>query len=245
MSTRLLPRVAGSLAGSLAAVLLLAGCGSESPDNDPDADRTGSDKTSASPGSDQPRNPPSETSTLTPTPPALETRLLSADELPGVNDITDWDVASTAAEDGAAHGTCQKFSLVDIGAQSSVVRSYTASGDIVAVQVLGEFADAKSAWRAHQVVKTWAGECAEMLDAEVEKVGKLAAVSVVGGKAEQQLLQYGDEDAEAHTFAGVGIIRHGSFLSIVQIDVVGQDYNYDTGQEPAARAAVAANEKLG
>jgi len=250
MSNRLPTRVAGSLACSLAAVLaavlLLAGCGSESPDNDPDADRTGSED-SSTPAGDPTSTPPtssSPTSPAAPGAPVLETRLLSADELPGVNEITEWDVVSTAAEDGAGHGTCQKFSLVDIGATSSVVRSYAASGDVVAVQVLGEFADAKSAWRAHQVVKTWAAECAEMLDAQVEKIGGLTAVSVPGGKAAQQLLQYGDEDAEAHTFAGVGIIRHGSYLSIVQIDVVGQDYNYDTGQEPAARAAVAANEKL-
>ena len=242
MPTRLLTRVTGSLAGSLAVVLLLAGCGSEEPDNDQDADRTGSDK-SSEPTDHASHTPPTASETVTPAP-GLETRLLSADELPGVNEVTEWDVVSTAGEDGASHGTCQKFSLVDIGATSSVVRSYSASGDIVGVQVLGEFADAKSAWRAHQVVKTWAAECAEMLDAEVEKVGKLTAVSVPGGKAEQQLLQYGDEDAEAHTFAGVGIVRHGSYLSIVQIDVVGQDYNYDSGQEPAARAAVAANEKL-
>lgn len=243
MSTRLPTRRAGSLVGSLAVVLLLAGCGSEGSDNEQDADRAGSDKTSA-PVDHSTHTPPTDSATVTPPEPGLETRLLSADELPGVNDITEWSVASTDSEDGAGHGSCQKFSLVDIGAQSSLVRSYTATGDIVAVQVLGEFADAKSAWRAHQVVKTWAAECAEMLDAEVEKIGTLSAVPVPGGKADQQLLQYGDKDAEAHTFAGVGIVRHGSYLSIVQIDVMGQDYNYDAGDEPAARAALAANEKL-
>ena len=175
----------------------------------------------------------------------LKSRLLSPEELPGVNAITEWSVSGTEDEDGAGHGTCQKFSLVDIGADSSLVRSYDASGDVTAVQVLGEFADPKSAWRAHQVVKTWAAECAEMLDAEVEKVSKLTAVPVPAGLAQQQLLQYGNEDAEPHTFAGVAMTRRGSFLSIVQIDVIGQDYNYDEGDEPAARAAVAANQKLG
>lgn len=242
MSTRLLTGVASSLAFSLA-VLLLAGCGAEGSDDDPSADRTGPDTTSA-PTNDESPTLPTDSATTTPAAPELESRLLSAEELPGVNELTEWDVASTAAEDGAGHGTCQKFSLVDIGAQSSLVRSYTASGGVVAIQVLGGFADAKSAWRAHQVVKTWAAECAEMLDDEVEKVGELSPVPAPGGFAEQQLLQYGDEDAEAHTFAGVGIIRRGSFLSIVQIDVVGQDYNYDAGQEPAARAAAAANDKL-
>ena len=125
-----------------------------------------------------------------------------------------------------------------------MVRSYAADGDVAADQVLGEFADAKSAWRAHEVVKTWASECAEMLDAEVEKVSKLKEVAVPGGVAQQQLLQYGDDGADEHTFSGIAIVRHGSYLTIVQIDVVGQDYNYETGDEPAARAAVAANGKL-
>jgi hypothetical protein len=232
------------VAASLAALLLLGGCGTNgSSDDDPSADRSGSDRTSAPPTAET-SEPVDEQTTSAPPAAALDTRLLSADELPGVNELTEWSVASTDPEDGAGHGSCQKFSLVDIGATSSVVRSYAADGDVAAEQVLGEFADPKSAWRAHQVVKTWAKECAEMLDDEVEKVGRLTPVTVPGGFADQQLLQYGDEDAEAHTFSGVAIVRHGSFLSIVQIDVVGQDYNYEAGEEPAAKAAVAANAKL-
>lgn len=247
MSTRVRPRLARSaaaLAGSLAVALLISGCGSEDPsDDNPSADKSGSDKPTE-PVTAPTSEATDEESASTPPVVELDSLLLSADELPGVNELTEWTVSSTEPEDGAGHGSCQKFSLVDIGATSSVVRSYAADGDLAAEQVLGEFADDKSAWRAHQVVKTWAGECAEMLDAEVEKVSKLTDVPVPGGVAQQQLLQYGDEGAEAHTFSGVSIVRHGSYLTIVQIDVVGQDYNYDAGDEPAARAAVAANGKL-
>jgi hypothetical protein len=235
------PRLPAHVAGCLVTLLLLAGCGTAgSSDDDPSADRKTSEPTDV-----ETTTPPTTPTAPTATPPAaLETKLLSADELPGVNEVTKWRVSGTDPEDGAGHGSCQKFSLVDIGAQSSLVRTYAATGDVVALQVLGEFADAKSAWRAHQVLKTWAADCAEMLDADVEKVSKLTPVPVPGGVAQQQLLQYGDEGAEAHTFAGVGITRHGSYLSIVQIEVVGQDYNYDAGQEPAALAALAANQKL-
>jgi hypothetical protein len=238
MSTRLPTRAAICLA----AALLLAGCGTGGA-SDQDAVDPVTDKTSAPTGDKTPTGSAPTTPT-SPAPPGLETRLLSAEELPGVNEVTEWSVSGTDTEDGAGHGSCQKFSLVDIGAQTSLVRSYAASGDVTAIQVLGEFADPKSAWRAHQVLKTWASECAEMLDAEVEKVSGLTPVPVPGGIAQQQLLQYGDEGAEAHTFSGVAITRRGSYLSIVQIDVVGQDYNYDPGDEPASLAAVAANQKL-
>ena len=257
MSTRMgtspATRLTTLLATCLAGVLLLGACGTEgSSDDEPTADRTAADEsstptseTASDPTSDPASEPTvAETTTAPAAPAGLRTRLLSARELPGVNELTRWRTTGTRAEKGAAHGACQKFSLVDIGADSSLVRSYVASSDVTALQVLGEFADPKSAWRAHQVVKSWAAECAQMLDAEVEKVSRLTPVPVTAGVAQKQLLQYGEEDAEAHTFAGVGITRRGRYLSIVQIDVVGQDYNFEAGQEPAHRAAVAAADKL-
>jgi hypothetical protein len=251
MSLRLPSRVtatlATSMATSLAAVMLLGGCGNDEPTKEPGGKTTAPvTEPTTEATSELTTEPAATASDTSPASTAdLKTRLLSARALPGVNEATRWKVSSTEAEKGAGHGTCQKFSLVDIGAESSLVRSYAGGTDLTAVQVVAEFADAKSAWRAHQVVRTWASSCADMLDAEVEKVGKLTPVPVPSGVAQQQLLQYGDKNADAHTFAGVAITRRDNYLSIVQIELIGQDYNYEPGQEPAAQAAVAANQKLG
>ena len=53
-------------------------------------------------------------------------------------------------------------------------------------------------------------------------------------------MQYGDPGAEEQHWAGVGISRRGPYLSLVEIDLVGQDYNYPEGEEPAALAAMSA-----
>lgn len=244
-----------SLAVPIALALLalpLGACGSE----DPTPASSGSDDVTASDapttGATEPTDVASETPyEVTETPSAspvtleLDDRLIPAEDLPGLNELTSWMVNATALEDGVPHGACQKTSLVDIGAQSSVFRTYAGGEGVTAVQVVGEFADDKSAWRAHQVLKTWTTKCADVLDADVEKVGALAPVAVDGGAAQSALVQYGDDADELHTFAGIAIVRRGPLLSLVQIDVLGQDYNYEPGQEPAALAVPVAAARLG
>jgi len=177
-------------------------------------------------------------------PATLEDRLIPAAELPGVNDQTVWEAGETAPEGGVPHGSCQRTSLVDIGAQDSVVRTYAGGDGVTGLQVVAEFADPKSAWRAHQVLKTWTTECAEQLEAGFEKVGPLAPVTVAGGGAQSALVQHGDAGADEHAFAGIAIVRVGEYLSVVEIDVLGQDYNYEPGQEPATRAVPVAAARL-
>lgn len=175
---------------------------------------------------------------------ALGPKLLTAAEMPGLNDQTSWTVEETGPEDDDGFGDCQRFPLADLGAQEVLVREFS-DGDLEAEQLLARFVDAKSAWRVHQVLKTWRTKCAAHLDEDVEKIGPLRKVDVPSGVAEHYLVQYGDSDDEEHNFNGVALNRKGKLLSIVHIDVEGQDYNYPTGEEPAAKAARAVAGKIG
>jgi hypothetical protein len=111
--------------------------------------------------------------------------------------------------------------------------------------VVAGFADAKSAWRAHQVLKTWRAKCAEQVDAGTVEVGPLDSLATGKAVADAYVVHYGDKGADEQQWDGVGISRQGPLVSVVQIGLVGQDYNYPAGQEPAAEAARLALAKLG
>jgi hypothetical protein len=258
-----LPRLRGR-AGLLAAVsiITLAGCGSQtgnaSDDSDPVRDDPGettsaaaSETTSAPTSAASESEPTAEVSTTEvpgedPAPAGLEGRLLTAAALPGVNEQTQWTVKATGPQGDTPYGECQRFDFVSLGATEAVLRTFTSNQDTVtAGQVVAEFADAKSAWRAHQVLKSWRSQCAERLKGKQRTVGDLTDVAVPAGFAQDYVLQYGDAGAEVQHFDGVGIARRGAFLSLVEIDLQGQDYNYPAGQRPSALAARAAVDRLG
>ena len=249
--------------GFLVAVFLLtlAGCGDDTTPTSGDA--TGDDPSapsgSATTEGTEPAEPAtseatSETTSETteavpssePADEGLEGRLLTADELPGVNDQTVWKVEATGPEDGATTGTCQRFDLVSVGADEAVRRTFTSNQDTVeAEQVVAEFADAKSAWRAHQVLKTWRAKCADQIKADQVDVGDLRTLKVSEGFADSYVVRYGDAGAESQHWDGTGISRRGAFLSLVEIDQVGQDYLYPAGEDPASLAAMSALGQLG
>ena len=255
----LLPRLRGR-AGLLAAVsiITLAGCGSQTDNasGDTDAVRDDPSETTSAPAS-EPASEPTESEPTAeastteeasedPAPAGLEGRLLTAAELPGINEQTAWTVKATGPQGDTAYGECQRFDFVSMGATEAVLRTFTSNQDTVtAGQVVAEFADAKSAWRAHEVLKSWRAKCAEQLQGKERSVGDLTDVAVPAGVAQDYVLQYGDTGAEVQHFDGVGIARRGAYLSLVEIDLQGQDYNYPTGERPGALAARAAVAKLG
>ena len=224
-------------------LLALAGCGD-------DTRATGGDTVGDDPSapSESATTEPSETTTATdtasssaPAGSGLEARLLSPDEMAGANEETVWEAAASGPENGRTTGSCQRFDLVSLGASEAVVRAFTSNQDTVeAVQVVAEFADAKSAWRAHQVLKKWRSTCADRIDAADVSVSDLRALPVSVGHGDSYVVRYGDAGAEDQHWAGVGISRRGPLLSLVQIDLVGQDYNYPAGEEPASLAAMSA-----
>ena len=244
--------------GFLVAVFLLtlAGCGDDTSPTSGDA--SGDDPsapsepatTEGTEGAGATEAPASETTEAVPSSePAdqgLEGRLLTADELPGANDQTVWTIEATGPEDGATTGTCQRFDLVSVGANEAVRRTFTSNQDsVVAEQVVAEFADSKSAWRAHQVLKKWRATCADQVDADQVDVGEGQTLKVSEGFADSYVVRYGDAGAEEQHWDGAGISRRGAFLSLVEIDLVGQDYDYPVGEEPASLSAMSALGKLG
>ncbi|GAA1112201.1 hypothetical protein GCM10009668_37190 [Nocardioides dubius] len=232
------------LAGlATAGVLLLplAACsdddGTDSSGTDPSAATTpSSTPTSTPPATEEPTtSAPDATGSSDPSaaPPAegLAAHLLPAESLPAVGSAA-WTLASTEPDDGEPFGECAQVSLVDIGAMEAVVREFDAGEGVDAEQLVAEFADKKSAWRSHQVLKSWRTKCAAN-NADVAKVGPLATVPVSAGEAQTYLVT-GKDPQE---YQGVAINRVGTRISIVLIDVEGQAWPSD---DPAAKAAVAA-----
>lgn len=246
-----LPRTV-SVAASMILLLGLAACGS---DDEPDSKSNASDTSTVVGESDQATTETTETTESTDStestggtvPSAtLDSMLLTGEKMPGVNQETLWTEDGTGPEDAEGVSDCQKTDLLTIGAEDAIAREFEDEGqNASAGQVVARFADDKSAWRAHQVVQSWLKTCAERLDDDVRKVSKPRAVAIPGGKAHVVLAQHGNRNADEHEFDGIGVVRKGSMLSVIQIDVESQDYNYEPGQEPATRAVKAAAGKLG
>jgi hypothetical protein len=137
-------------------------------------------------------------------------------------------------EDTAAVGACQKTGLDTIGAVSTVHRTITSGpGGAVATQVVGEFADPKSAWRAHEVLRAWRADCEERLDFARTEVGPLRSVTVRAGSGEGYRAAYGPS-AERGWATGLGIVRRGSHLSVVEIRTA--PTAYPSERDPARMA---------
>lgn len=94
-----------------------------------------------------------------------------------------WSVKRTGGEAGRMTSDCQRATLRDIGATETRVRDFAADGS-AAAQAVSRFGDAKSAWRAEQVMSAWREDCA---------------------------------DALQRRDAALGTVRHGAWLSVVEV----------------------------
>jgi hypothetical protein len=227
----------------LAATIALAGCGSDggTPEGAPSASkkpaRTHSPRATpapvptASPTHAAPSSPAGQSTkrhkvgVLAPVArPTAGVHLLDADRLPSVGGHT-WQVG--AGDHTGAVGACQKTELETIGAVETVSRRFTAGDGLAAVQVVGRFADARTAWRAHQVLVAWREDCEQRVHDST--VGPLRSVTVPTGTADSYL---GSFRARA---AGLGILRSGAYLSVVEV-ATGREA-YPSKRDPA-RVAV-------
>ena len=163
----------------------------------------------------------------------LEAHLLTAAQVPALTRGTDrsgWTLGATGPEDSVSVGACQKTSLETIGAVTAVRRTFTPAGDArgTATQVVARFADRKSAWRAHEVLRSWHEDC----EAEV---GPLRTVEVGAGTGENYRVRYAATGPARARLAAFGIVAHGAYLSVVEITAVRRDFPAD---KAPARVAV-------
>jgi len=237
----------------LAAVLVTGGCAADDPTTStPAPARTSpAEPTQAASPTEQPATEPTEQKPrrhrsrgggkkIAPTPLPSARRstpaqhLLSAARLPALGDDLAWTVVDTNAEASEPTGACQKTSLFDIGALQALRREYAGpdGSGVAARQTVAKYADAKSAWRAEQVVRAWRDDCEERLDYRRKDVGPLAEVATDATAAGHYRLSYGSR--RATDAAGTGIVRNGRWLTIVEITAASDDY--PTGWSPARRA---------
>lgn len=132
--------------------------------------------------------------------------LLADDAMPTAGAA--WSSTATIT-DVSVLGPCHLTSLVDIGALTAVRRTWTSAKTTPrAVQVVAKFADGKSAWRAHQVLVSWRGDCATEDDLDVTA---LRPVPVPIGVGNAYRVGRGTRATD------VGILRKGRWLSVVAV----------------------------
>jgi hypothetical protein len=267
MPTPALPRRATAAAGlACLAALTLTGCSGDGADaSDRPVTRASGSPSEASPSAEEPS--PAETTDAAPsespdpTPPepsespaggdGLQGRLLSAGEVPGFNQEYRWTKGGTSgSEPEEPFGTCQRFSMTSVGATDVAVRDFrpaTAGAEDSAGELVAEFPDSMTARRAFEVLKSWRAKCASRLEGyDRADVGRLEGVDVPGGTGGWYLLSYGPVpgDPDAGYFDAQGIALVGSRIAMVELVAVGQDYNYEPGQEPAVAAVQRAAARL-
>ena len=251
---------------ALAATLGLAGCDQQPQRTSEKPTPTRSTAAAPSSPAETESTPVEETSEATPSSPAtsetpsqapvatLSDRLLPGEEVPGFNEEFRWVTGRTRTSEGRAlFGTCQRFGITSIGATEVAVRDYRpaqpdqANPPAEAGELVAEFPDTTTARRAFAVLKSWRQQCADRLPGKPHHVGALESVSVDGGTGGWYLLTYpssgGDPDAGFFDAQGIAVV--GTRIVMLELRNVGQDYNYEAGQEPMVAAVQRAAGKLG
>ncbi len=137
----------------------------------------------------------------------------------------------------------RRFRPADGGSGSTGAGPAPRGGELVAT-----FPDDLTARRAYAVLKAWRADCRQRLSRYARvRVGGLQDVAVTGGSASWYLLTYGpvagDRDAAVLDAQGMTVV--GSRIAMVSLVAVGQDYDYEPGQEPMVAALQRAAQKIG
>lgn len=143
--------------------------------------------------------------------------LLAPAAMPRVDTGLPWRLRLAGPETTRPVGACQKTSLTDLGALHAVrqVLAGPSGAGVRARQVVGRFADRRSAWRAAEVLEAWRDDCEDRLDYPSSDVGPMRPVTVAAGTGAGYRASYGDADEPAT--AGLGIVRKGRWLVVVEV----------------------------
>jgi hypothetical protein len=244
------------------ALLAAAACspGSDASDADPQPVEQSSSSASQTPTESPTESPtgstpPPEATSSSPTDPAAEDpapatladRLLAAPDLPGFNQEFTWrEVRTTRREPDTLSGRCHQFDLASIGATKVAFRTYEPADSVKgdhASHLVAEFPDAETAQRAYAVLEAWRRDCkAQLRDYERRQVGAMQPVNGAGDRSGWYLLSYGPvgDDPDEGMFDATGVVLSGNRVAVLRLALVGQDYNYEQGQEPMVAAVQAA-----
>jgi hypothetical protein len=142
--------------------------------------------------------------------------------------------------------------MTSVGAMRVVVREYAPADDdptSSAGHLVAEFADRATARRAYEVAKSWRGACEEELrEYDRVDVNPFEPVSLTGAEGGWYLLVYGPVEGgspDEGYFDAQGLVLSGKRVALLQMRLLGQDYNYPAGREPMVAAVRTAATKLG
>lgn len=225
---------------------------------------TAASSPSSDTGSPSPAPPPPETAAATATPQEvppgapLAARLLTAEEVPTLEtgEAWAWRAGRTRrSEVPDPFATCHRFAMTSVGATRVVVRGFRAGVDddggptAGAGHLVAQFADAKTARTAYDVLRAWQRDCAEQLrEHERAEVGALQEVPVPEGEARWYLLTYGPPAggaADQVYLDAQGMALHGSRVAVLWLRLVGVPADGSRLTKPTADAVTAAAGRLG
>ncbi|MFD2082188.1 hypothetical protein SAMN05421678_101517 [Actinopolymorpha cephalotaxi] len=197
--------------------------------------------TASSTGTAPPPVIPEPTPTTAPpapsAPPLTADALLSAAEMPTVNDSgSSWADAGTSAAEGSAAAHCQSGDLAGLGAVQAVRRDFTwgAEGTVTGTNVVGRFGTDADAVSAYDTFRGWLTACGwgQPHGPTSSDAGDQAGWWWVGH-------DNGDGTGQIEV---VGLVRTGAQLSVVVWHEDGQDFSY--GADPMAATLMATADRL-
>jgi hypothetical protein len=178
---------------------------------------------------------------------------IPASDLPGLNDSWTWQLKSEGEGEGDSRPSlCMLSSLESIGAASTYRTDYDHPGvrTARATVITAVFPDQHTAVLAKTVLRSWHAQCEQRLKKELgyarARVSDIHTVSTDVGPGEQWLSSFGPvpDHPDDGWFQGEGFVEDGDTLTYVVIVNVGQDYNYEAGQQPLDLALAVAGQQL-